>query len=177
MAGKHSSEKQDSKHKNHALEAKLKAMEQEFLELRETLQRVQADFENAMKRKEKEIALREQGAKASVLKAFLPVLDSVEEALKHSKEPGLKQLKEQLLQAFKANGVSVIDAKGKFNHKTMECMMCSCNPKKENDIVLEVFQKGYLFNGSVLRPARVMINACEEKNEKKGDVNEQGYRD
>jgi len=61
----------------------------------------------------------------------------------------------------------VIEAKGKFNHATMECMMRSCDPKKENDVVLEVFQKGYLFNGLVLRPAKVRINACEEKNKKK----------
>ena len=164
-----SSEKQGSNPKTRTLEAKLKAMEREFLDLRDTLQRVQADFENAMKRKGKEVALREQSAKASILKAFLPVLDSVEEALKHSKEPGLKRVWEQLWQVFKGNNVSVIDVRGKFNHVTMECMMRSCDPKKENDVVLEVFQKGYLFNGLVLRPAKVMINACEEKNEKKGD--------
>jgi len=103
MAGKRSSgERHGSVPKASALESRLKAMKQEFLELKETLQRVQADFENAMKRKEKEISIREQRARAGILKSFLPVLDSVEEALKHSSEPGLKQLREQLFQLLKA---------------------------------------------------------------------------
>lgn len=151
------------------LEAKLGDMEKEFLELKTTLQRVQADFENAMKRKDKELFLMEQRGKASILKSFLPVLDSLENALKNSKETGLKQLKDQFIRVFKANGVSVVDTSGKFDHATMECLMRSCDPGKENNAVLEVFQKGYMFNDSILRPAKVKINACEEKIKQKGD--------
>ncbi len=160
-------EKKHLSEKIKALESELQKKQKEFTDLKETLQRVQADYENAMKRKEKEIAIAQNKALASVLSAFLPVLDSVEEALKHSKDKGLLELKSQLVKTFNQFGVFEIKSSEKFNPHEMECVMRASDPGKEDGMVLEEFQKGYMFNDSILRPAKVKVNFVEKKETKK----------
>jgi len=147
----------------HKTNVKKVSYARKYAELKELLQRVQADFENAMKRKEKEIQLREQNARAEVLASFLPILDSIEEALKNSPEDrGMQLLKEQMLHAFRQNGVSEVKVHEAFDPNVMECVMRVDDPRKKNNAVLEVFQKGYKFHNSVLRPAKVKINIHEK---------------
>ncbi|MEM0360421.1 MAG: nucleotide exchange factor GrpE [Candidatus Diapherotrites archaeon] len=154
------------------LQGEIEKRGREFEELKGLLQRVQADFENAMKRRDKETAMKEQRAKAEVLSCFLPVLDSVREALnKCPEDKGLKALFEQLWSAFQKNGVSEIQCK-EFDPNCMECVLReSVKEKKENEI-LEECQKGYMFNGLVLRPAKVKLNVVEAQ-EKKEEVLEE----
>jgi len=140
----------------------------EIAELKDTLQHVQADYENAMKRKDKELALAKNKARASVLVGFLQVLDSIEEALKHSsQDKGLIGLREQMLSALKQSGVSEIECSLHFNPHKMDCVVRCCEPGKKDSEVLEVFQKGYTFNGDILRPAKVSVNFAGEKREEK----------
>jgi len=129
-------------------------------ELEASLQRLQADFENAMKRKEKEIEQHKVKEKVTVLRSFLPVLDSLAESLKHSKDGGLKKVHEQFVQSLKANGVKEVECL-EFDPHEMECLMKSSEKGKKENSVLEVFQKGYLFNDAVLRPAKVKVNVIE----------------
>lgn len=165
MAGESTKKKKShSKGKTTELKAELEKKEKEARELKDLLQRVQADFENAMKRKEKEIAIREEKARARVLRDFLVVLDSVDEALKHSQaDSGLDELRKQFWQVFQQHSVSEITVGKEFNPHTMECVMRESIPGKEHETVLEEFQKGYLFKGSVLRPAKVKVNFLKEK--------------
>jgi len=137
-----------------------KETKSELAELKVSLQRLQAEFENAMKRKEKEIKQHEVKEKVAVLRSFLPVLDSLNESLKHSKDDGLKKVREQFLQALNLNGVKEIEAK-EFNPHEMECLMKASEKRKKENSVLEIFQKGYLFNDAVLRPAKVKVNVLE----------------
>ena len=52
------------------------------------------------------------------------------------------------------------DNTGKQNQ--FECEVCSyifsTNPNKDKDIVLEVYQKGYILKDKVIRPAMVKVN-------------------
>ncbi len=150
--------------KKKKLEKKEKKSESE--ELKSSLQRLQADFENAMKRKEKEIEQHKVKEKVTVLRSFLPVLDSLDESLKHSKDDGLKKVHEQFLQTLNSNGVKEIECFD-FNPHEMECLLRSSEKGKKENSVLEVFQKGYLFNDAVLRPAKVKVNVLEENSTEK----------
>jgi len=155
------------KGKIRVLEGEMEKREKEFGELKEILQRVQADYENAMKRKEKETEIEKKRAEAEILKAFLPVLDSVEQALKHSQDSGLKELHSQLLNAFRQCGVSEINCGEKFNPDEMDCVLRASDSEKPEGAVLEEFQKGYRFGGGILRPAKVKANFPEEKKQGK----------
>ncbi|MCX6801739.1 MAG: nucleotide exchange factor GrpE [Candidatus Diapherotrites archaeon] len=158
------------------LECEVEKRGKEFDELKVLLQTVQADFENAMKRRDKETAVKEDRAKATVLASFLPVLDSMQEALKKlPSDKGLKLLHEQFWNAFQKNGVSEIKCVN-FDPNCMECVLKENMPGKKDHEVLEECQKGYMFNGLVLRPAKVKINVLEEKKEEIGEKKEGGMK-
>ena len=134
-------------------------------ELTNDLKRVQAEFENFKKRFEKEKGEFVMFANAKLVSEFLPVLDSMDDALKHAKEEekkGIEGIKMQLMQVLERNGVKAIETEGKmFDHEFHEVFTTVCIKEKENGIILEEFQKGYLLNGKVLRHSKVKVNKLE----------------
>lgn len=142
-------------------------------EYKETLQRLQAEFENFRKRSERENEAFRKIAAAKTIAEFLPVLDSVEDGIRHANalkdremETGLMKVKGQFMQVLERNDIKQIDAKGKkFSHELHEALMAVEDRKAEDGIVLEELQKGYSMNGLVLRPAKVKVNRKETKEE------------
>jgi molecular chaperone GrpE len=64
-----------------------------------------------------------------------------------------------MLDIFKSHGVEHIKAPGeKFDPSMHEAMMQKTEPEKEDNVVLEEFQKGYTLNGRVIRPSKVIVN-------------------
>ena len=141
----------------------------EKAELKESLQRLQAEFENSRKRMEKEAQDFAKIANAGLVKELLPLIDSIEAAEKHlneqekvSKEDaikGMETLKHQLEAGLKLYGLERIDCVGKkFDPMRDDCVMQGKNEEEKDEIVLEELQKGYLLNGKVLRHAKVKVN-------------------
>lgn len=138
-------------------------------EYQEALQRLQAEFENFTKRTEKEKQEYGKYLNASLLHDFLPMVDTFEEGIKHAEKNNNKEMKEgfekaekQLNQILERNGVRKIESTGKkFDSELHECMMTSHEKGKENEEILEEFQKGYTLHEKVLRPAKVRINKKE----------------
>ena len=143
--------------------AELKALAAEYKDM---LQRLQAEFENAAKRAEREREDFMKFAGARTVQGFLPVIDSVEEALKQAEKTGntemkkgLEMIRAQLVKALESNGVKRIETAGKkFDHALHEVLMTGNEAAKEDDAVLEEFGKGYTLGGKVLRPAKVKVN-------------------
>lgn len=138
-------------------------------EIKEALQRVQAEFENSRKRFEKEKLDFALFANASLVKELLPLLDSIDAAERHlgeqenvSRDDALKAMelaKKQLLAVLKAHGLRGIECIGKkFDPLLEDCVMQGKDEKKGDDVVLEELQKGYALNGRVLRHAKVKVN-------------------
>ena len=165
-------DKKQEKGKEQQAQEKIPALEAEKRELVETLQSVQAEFENYKKRVEKEKPQWLQLGKAGAVAELLPLLDSfdaAEEKLKKEKrqDSGIELLHKQLAQATQRIGLKEIKALGeKFSHETMDCMMQGNEKEKGEGIVLEEFQKGYSLDGIVLRHAKVKVNKLEEVKEK-----------
>ena len=146
---------------------------QELQEMRETLQRLQAEFENYTKRAEKERQEFKRYASASTIKELLPVIDSIDSAIEKMEKQegidkkhavnGLKELRKHFIRALEKQGLKEIDCMGKmFDPELEECLAKENNKEKEDGIVLEEIQKGYLLNEKVLRTAKVKVNAREE---------------
>jgi molecular chaperone GrpE len=160
-----------------ALRKEVKEREDKLNEVIDTLQRLQAEFENHAKRADNEKKEIRQYAEAGLIKKLLPVLDSFELALKSgqccSKEDekivkGMEMIYSQLSQLLKNDGLRQIDSVGKkFDPYYHEVLMVEEDGKRDDDIVVEELQKGYMFNGKVLRYSKVKINkkAGEVKNE------------
>jgi len=129
-------------------------------DLREQLQRLQAEFENYQKRVEKEREERAQYAAGAFIAKLLPLLDSFELALKNAVEKdafyqGIEMIYAQLKSLLEDNGVTEIGA-GSFNPVLHEAMLTEAS-KEPKGTILDVLQKGYKLKDRVLRTAKVKI--------------------
>jgi molecular chaperone GrpE len=155
--------KEDSKE----LQETLENLQKEKDELFGKLQRVSADYANFQKRVPKQISDTISYEKERIIKSLLPALDNFEHTLQntHSAESseafvkGIKIIYDQMLDILKSHGVEQIKAPGeKFDPAMHEAMMQKTEPEKEDNVVLEEFQKGYILNGRVIRPSKVIVN-------------------
>lgn len=128
--------------------------------------RLQADFDNFRRRTKESEAKAADTYKAETLKSFLPVLDNFELALSHMKKDdsgeaylkGFELLQKQLAKIMADFGVKEIEAKGKpFDPHFHEAVMMVQSDEMEDETVALVFQKGYLYKDTVLRPAKVQV--------------------
>ena len=158
------------------LEIELEEQKRMAADFKETAQRVQAEFENYGKRAEMEKQSFREFANAKLIEEFLPLLDSFDSAIekigKHKSisigeaVEGISSLQKQLLRILEKNGLKRIEAEGnEFDPNLHECMLKEKIEGKEDEVVLEELQKGYLLKEKVLRPSKVKINKLEERKE------------
>ena len=148
-----------------AKEAAEKLEEQTKKDLNDYM-RLQADFDNFRRRTRENDAKAADIYKAETLKSFLPVLDNFELSLAHMKKDesgeayiqGFELLQKQLVKIMTDYGISEIEAAGqKFDPHFHEAVMMVESNDKEDETVLAVFQKGYMYKDTVLRPAKVQV--------------------
>lgn len=134
-------------------------------ELRQTLLRRQADFDNYRKRIEKERFEDSKRTTARVIEGLIPVIDGFEHALAAHREAeyenyrkGFELIYKQLLDNLAKLGVERIDPVGKsFDPHMHQAMDRTETTEHEDGKILQVFQPGYVYNGRVLRPAMVRV--------------------
>lgn len=137
----------------------------ELEELRQTLLRRQADFDNYRKRIERERADDSKRTTARLIEALLPVLDNFEQALAAHREPeyasyqkGFELIYKQLVDNVTRLGAERIDPLGKpFDPHVHQAMDRTESSEYPDGTILQVFQPGYAFHGRVLRPAMVRV--------------------
>jgi molecular chaperone GrpE len=134
-------------------------------ELRQTLLRRQADFDNYRKRIEKERSEDHKRATARVVEGLIPVIDGFEHALAAHREAeyesyrkGFELIYRQLLDNLGRLGVVRSEPVGKpFDPHLHQAMDRAETTQVADGTILEVFQPGYVFHGRVLRPAMVRV--------------------
>lgn len=142
-------------------------------------QRISADYANFQKRVPKQITDTIGYEKERIIKTLLPALDNFEHTLQnaHSAEnvdvlvKGIRIIYDQLLDILKSHNIEQIEALGeRFDPAMHQAMTQQSDPDKEENTVLEEFQKGYSLNGRVIRPSKVIVNKLPE--EQPGDEQE-----
>ena len=128
---------------------------QKVLELTQDLQRTRADFENFRKQTEMQRQAAEKSAKRQTVYKLLPVIDNMGRAIESY--PELAPLQKSLEKTLKDLNLTEVKAKPgtEFNPEVHEAMMVEGEGEKE--VVSEVLQPGYLYEGEVLRPAMVKV--------------------
>ena len=130
------------------------------------LQRTAAEFDNYKKRSAKEKEALYIDAVADVTGAFLPVLDNVERALKaipsddssKSLKEGVTMVFKQLKEVFKNLGVEEIKAVGEqFDPMRHNAVMHIEDGEKGHNVIVEEFQKGYMYKDKVIRYSMVKV--------------------
>jgi molecular chaperone GrpE len=151
-----------------ALLGEAEAKRDEYLEL---ARRAQADFENYRKRMAAEVQAAALRGKAEIARGVVPVLDDLERALGaadldpegDSEDPlahGVLLVFRNLRETLGRSGVEVVDPKGeKFDPNFAEALSTVQVEGTEAGVVVEVMQKGYRFEGQLIRPAMVVVAA------------------
>lgn len=135
-------------------------------DLNDRLKRQMAEFDNYRKRTEKEKAgMFELGGK-NIIEKILPTIDNFERALAAvppDKEAeafaqGVEMIYKQMLKDLEDAGVSVIEAVGAvFDPNLHHAVMHVEDDSVGENVVVEEFQKGYLYKGSVIRYSMVKV--------------------
>jgi molecular chaperone GrpE len=134
-------------------------------DLRQTLLRRQADFDNYRKRVEKERSEDSRRSTARVIEGLIPVVDSFDQALASHREPeyanyrkGFELIHKQLIDNIAKLGAERIDPVGMtFDPHMHQAMDRTETTEHDDGTILQVFQPGYVFHGRVLRPAMVRV--------------------
>jgi molecular chaperone GrpE len=126
-------------------------------------QRIQADFENYRKRAAREAAQAGERAKSGLIRELLPIVDNLERALASAEDgeqhlaEGVRLVHSELIAVLERNGIQPFDPVGdKFDPSEHEAL--SVRNDGEPGVVLEVVERGYRSNGTILRPARVVVS-------------------
>lgn len=135
-----------------------------------------AELDNTRRRTERDVESAHKFALEKFVRELLPVKDSLELGLAAALGEGteLEKLREgmaltlkMLASAMEKFGVSEVDPKGeKFNPERHQAMAMQQSDTAEPNTVMTVYQKGYLLNDRLIRPAMVVVAGAPD--EKKG---------
>lgn len=147
------------------LEQQLTLAEQKAHENWEKSVRAMAEVDNIRRRTEREVANAHRYALEKFAGSLLPVVDSLDQALQLATQHGDDAMREGLeltmklfIDVLDKHGVKQIDPLGEvFNPQLHEAMSMQPSDTAEPNTVLAVFQKGYVLNDRMVRPARVIV--------------------
>jgi molecular chaperone GrpE len=147
------------------LAAELDAAKAELARLREDSLRERAEFDNQRKRLARDLDMTRKFANERLLGDLLPVIDSLEAGLnvpgdtaQHLRE-GMELTLRQLLKVANDNGLVPVDPLAQpFNPEHHQAMSMAESTEHPPGHVVQVYQKGWLLNDRLLRPALVVVS-------------------
>jgi molecular chaperone GrpE len=147
-----------------SLQQQLDSLHNELALLRSESLRERADLDNQRKRVARDVEQARRFANEKLLGELLPVFDSLNAGLNAAgSEPsplreGLELTYKQLLKVAADNGLTLLDPTGQtFNPDHHQAISQVDAPGAAPGSVVQVFQKGYLLNDRLLRPALVVV--------------------
>ncbi len=151
------------------LEDEITSLTEDNKNLLAQVQLAQAELVNYRKRKDEETANMMKYANQDIIKEILPIVDNFERAIKqasNSNTPeiakyltGFQMMYTNLISILEKFGVTEINRKGQiFDANLEQAMVAENNPELEDEVVIEVLQKGYKLKDRVIRPASVKVN-------------------
>ena len=143
--------------------------EEENKQLNEKVKVAQAELINYRKRKDEETATLLKYANADLILELIPAIDNFERAINQAEKSqsseiqkfmtGINLIYQNLQNTLTKFGVEVISRVGQeYDPKLEEALLTDCVEEQEDEVVLEVLQKGYKLKDRVIRAAQVKIN-------------------
>ena len=152
-----------------ALTEQVNKLQKEKEELIEQIKYSQAELVSYRMRKDEETQNLLKYASQDLITELVPLIDNFESAIKlasSSNNPevtkyltGFQLMYQNYVSILKKYGVEEINRVGEvFDPNLEQALVAESNPEKEDEVVLEVMQKGYKLKDRVIRPASVKIN-------------------
>jgi molecular chaperone GrpE len=147
------------------LEALLQKAESEAAEMKDAWLRARADSENARRQAQQDLARATKFAIEKFAGDLLPVIDALEQSLAaenvtaETLRAGSELTLKNLRSAFSRANVQEIDPAGeKFDPHRHQAIQLVPSDAPANTVVT-VYQKGYVLNDRILRPAMVTVSS------------------
>jgi molecular chaperone GrpE len=153
------------------------ALESERDDLRATLLRSQADYQNLRRRLQSDIDTAVTRSKGPLLQDLLLVLDYLDLALavpttqSESKNlhAGVEMTKSQLVRALEREGIKPVPETGPFDATLHDAVESVPTDEAAPNTILATMRKGYTQNGAVLRPAQVKVAVAKNARAGRGE--------
>ena len=156
-----------------ALQKQLEEAQQQAAANLDKAMRTLAEMENLKKRVQKDLDDERKYGLAKFAKELLTVLDSLELGIQAAAgdspevvklREGSELTKKQFEAVFEKFNIETIDPTGQpFNPELHQAMVMQPSSTVAPNHVITVFQKGYVLNGRLLRPAMVVVAKAEDK--------------
>ncbi|MGH7448811.1 MAG: nucleotide exchange factor GrpE [Longimicrobiales bacterium] len=148
------------------IESDIDELRRDFSTLSDRHIRLAAEFDNYRKRIERERAEAWSRAQGELAAQLLDALDDLERFVDHGAGStpeallqGVELVERKLRQSLQTAGLEEVDAENaSFDPNSMEAVaIVPAESREDDDVVSDVFQRGYRFKGSLIRPARVRV--------------------
>ncbi len=149
----------------------LEGLQREISDVNDRHLRLMAEFDNYRKRVERERAEGRIRAQAELVGRLLDALDDLHRLVDVDADStsvdallqGAQMVDKKLRQTLEAAGLRAVEPEGElFDPVTMEALMTvPAEHPEEDEVVADVFQKGYRYNDLLIRPARVRVKKYE----------------
>lgn len=151
---------------SNVIHTRLQELENELSSSKDRHLRLAAEFDNYRKRVARDQTETLARAQAGLVSRLVQVLDDLDRVAHHSENAskealleGVELVERKLRQVMEAAGLERLDATGgQFDPATMEALTTvPTDDPDEDDHVATVFEPGYRFQGTLVRPARVVV--------------------
>ena len=149
----------------------LERKDEEIIELKSHIQRLQADFDNFRKQGEKQKQNLIRYANEGLIVKFLDIYEDMERALENSSNEeelreGLKLIFSKMKNTLEKEGVEEIPAVGeKFDPFKHEALLTVDSPNHENNEIVDELMKGYTLKDKVIKYSKVRVCKKAKKEE------------
>ena len=140
-------------------------LKKELEETKDKYLRTAAELENTRRRSSIDIESAVRNRAISIASKFLPVMDAIEAALKHTPDDeGVKSMAKVMETTFAQLGITKIEAVGQKLNPQLHNAIQVIETKKESDetiapnTIVEEMQTGYMFGDTVIRTAMVVVS-------------------
>ena len=168
------------------VETAVQQVHEEYKAERDRLLRTAAEAENTKKRLQTDYQRQLKFANEGILEGMVPVLDSLEAAIKSVTEKvevsdttpafttfneGVQLVHKQLLDALKIHGLVPIEAVGEtFDPNQHEALLVTASDDVPEGKVIEEFRRGYMLHTRVLRASQVVVSQGPSEKEASNEV-------
>lgn len=143
---------------------KLENLQAEYDSLNDKYMRILAEYDNFRKRSQKDIEARVSYTKTDMLSKILPVIDNFERAAFNADadfdgyKKGIEMTVNQFIEILSSMGVESFGAVGEsFDPNFHNGVMHIEDDSFDENVIVDVFMKGYKIGDKVIRPATVKV--------------------
>ncbi len=144
---------------------KLNNLQLDLDELNDKHLRLKAEFDNFRRRKRDEISRLLQYDGENIIKGFLPILDDLHRMIESSNASdetlfdGIKMVESKIQKFLESLDVKPLGEQGDLMDTELhDAMMTETDESLDDNRIISVFEKGYLYRDKVIRHAKVIVN-------------------